>query len=129
MHGFYLRGDGQTTLPAAGLLVGSFVGSRLDLADGQTVRVSEPRTGAEVEAPVAAVLDEPLGAYAYASLEAVRALAGDASALGNSVFVTYADGVDRDRMRRAQRRAPASPPSPTPRRCSTTSTNTSASTT
>ncbi len=76
MHGFYLRGDGQTTLPAAGLLVGSFVSNRLDLAGGQGVTVSEPRTGARLRAPVAGVLDEPLGGYAYASLTAVRALAG-----------------------------------------------------
>ena len=101
MHGFYLRGDGQTTLPAAGLLVGSFVSSRLGLADGQGVTVSEPLTGARLRAPVAGVLDEPLGGYAYASLTAVRALAGERIGLGNSVFVTYRGGVDRDRMRRA----------------------------
>lgn len=100
MHGFYLEGDGETSLPAAGLLVGSFVSKRLDLAEGEGVTVSEPRSGARIEAPVAGVLDEPLGGYAYASLEALRALAGGRLGLGNSVFVRYEDGVDREAMRR-----------------------------
>lgn len=100
MHGFYLQGDGETSLPAAGLLVGSFVSKRLDLAEGEGVTVSEPRSGARIEAPVAGVLDEPLGGYAYASLEALRALAGGRLGLGNSVFVRYEDGVDREAMRR-----------------------------
>ncbi len=106
MHGFYLRGDGETTLPPAGLLVGSFVRSRLDLAPGQAVQVSEPSTGARVRAPVAGVLDEPLGGYAYASLGAVRSLSEGRIGLGNSIFVTYRDGVDRDRMRRVLSAAP-----------------------
>jgi putative ABC transport system permease protein len=100
MHGFYLQGDGQTRLPAAALLLGSFAAHRLDVTAGQRVEVSEPRTGATAEVPVAGVLDEPLGGYAYASLEALRALAGDRLGLGNSVFVGYRDGVDRERMRR-----------------------------
>ena len=107
MHGFYLQGDGETSLPAAGLLVGSFVSKRLDLAEGEGVTVSEPRSGARIEAPVAGVLDEPLGGYAYASLEALRALAGGRLGLGNSVFVRYEDGVDREAMRRRLSALPA----------------------
>ncbi len=106
MHGFYLDGDGQTQLPAAGLLAGSYIRHRLDLSDGETVRVSEPRTGAEVDAPVVGFLDEPVGAYVYASLEAVRLLARGRLGVGNSVFVTYADGVDREQMRRRLSAAP-----------------------
>jgi putative ABC transport system permease protein len=100
MHGFYLQGGGQTELPAAGILAGSFVRSRLDLRDGQPLTVSEPQTGARVRAPVAGFLDEPLGGYVYASLRSVRSLAGGRLGLGNSAFVTFADEVDRDRMRR-----------------------------
>jgi putative ABC transport system permease protein len=107
MHGFYLEGDGETSLPAAGLLVGSFVSKRLDLAEGEGVTVSEPRSGARIEAPVAGVLDEPLGGYAYASLEALRALAGGRLGLGNSVFVRYEEGVDREAMRRRLSALPA----------------------
>lgn len=100
MHGFYLEGGGRTQLPLAGLLAGSFVRHRLDLDQDQTVRVSDVRTGIEVNAPVRGFLDEPLGSYVYASLEAVRLLARGRLGAGNSVFVTYADGVDRDQMRR-----------------------------
>jgi putative ABC transport system permease protein len=101
MHGFYLQGDGQVGLPAAGLLAGSFVRTRLDLQDDQSVTVSEPQTGARVRAPITGFLDEPLGSYVYASLGTVRTLAGGRLGAGNSVFVTYRDGVDRERMRRA----------------------------
>ena len=106
MHGFYLSGDGQTTLPAAGMLVGPFVEKRLDLASGQGVTVSGPRAAVRVKAPVAGVLDEPIGGYAYASLGAVRALAGGRLGLGNSIFLTYRPGVDREAMRRALSAAP-----------------------
>jgi putative ABC transport system permease protein len=101
MHGFYSSDGGATELPAAGLLVGSFVRSRLDLSPGEAVRVIQPQAGVTVRAPVAGVLDEPLGGYAYASLGAVRRLAGGRLGLGNAAFVTYRDGVDREGMRRA----------------------------
>jgi putative ABC transport system permease protein len=100
MHGFYLEDGGQTTLPAAGLLAGAFVRKRLDLDEGEAVRVSEPRSGIEVSAPVEGFLEEPLGSYVYASLGAVRTLAGPRLGEGNTVLVTYRDGVDRDQMRR-----------------------------
>ena len=101
MHGYYEPGGKQIGLPTSGLVVGQAVEGRLDLRTGQAVRVGAPGTGVEVEAPLAAVVDEPLGAYAYASLDAVRALAGPRLGEGNAVFVSYAPGVDRDRMRRA----------------------------
>ncbi|HEX7059439.1 MAG TPA: ABC transporter permease [Solirubrobacterales bacterium] len=101
MHGFYESGGGQIELPVAGLIVGQAVQGRLDLRAGQSVRIGAPGTGVEVSAPLDAVVNEPLGAFAYASLDAVRALAGPRLGEGNSVFVTYAPGVDRDRMRRA----------------------------
>ena len=106
MHGFYDPGGERIALPASGLVVGQAVQGRLDLRTGQDVRVGAPGTGVEVSAPLAAVVDEPLGAYAYASLDAVQALAGARLGEGNSVFVTYAPGVDRDRMRRALSAAP-----------------------
>lgn len=106
MHGFYLQGGGQTRLPAAGLLAGSFVRSRLGLESGQPLTVSEPQTGARVRAPVDGFLDEPVGSYVYASLETVRALAGGRLGAGNSAFVTYAPGADPERMRRVLSAAP-----------------------
>lgn len=106
MHGFYLQGGGQTELPAAGLLAGSFVRSRLDLRDGQPLSVGEPQSGARLRVPVAGFLDEPVGSYVYASLDAVRALAGGRLGAGNSAFVTYAPGADPERMRRLLSAAP-----------------------
>ncbi len=106
MHGFYLQGGGRTELPAAGILAGSFVRTRLGLEGGEPVTVSEPQTGARLRAPVTGFLDEPLGSYVYASLEAVRALAGGRLGAGNSAFVAYAPGVDRERMRRTLSAAP-----------------------
>jgi putative ABC transport system permease protein len=106
MHGFYLQGGGQTELPATGLLAGSFVRSRLDLESGQSLTVGEPQTGARLRAPVTGFLDEPVGSYVYASLEAVRALAGGRLGAGNSAFVSYAPGADPERMRRALSAAP-----------------------
>jgi putative ABC transport system permease protein len=99
MHGFYLEGGDQTGLPATGLLAGQFVRARLDLQPGREVTVSVPGTGVRIEAPVREIVDEPLGAFVYASLDSVRAAAGGRLGLGNSVFVDYAQGVDRDQMR------------------------------
>jgi putative ABC transport system permease protein len=101
MHGFYEADGEQIELPASGLVVGKAVQGRLDLSIGQPVRVGAPGTGVEVSAPLDAVVNEPLGAFAYASLDAVQALAGPRLGEGNSVFVSYDPGVDRDRMRRA----------------------------
>jgi putative ABC transport system permease protein len=101
MHGFYLEGGGQTGLPPTGLLAGQFVRARLDLEPGQVVMVSVPGTGLRIETTVREIVDEPLGAFVYASLDSVRAVAGGRLGVGNSAFVEYEDGVDRDRMRRA----------------------------
>ena len=101
MHGFYLEGDEQTTLPPSGLLAGQFVRARLDLEPGQTVTVSVPGTDLRLRVPVRDIVDEPLGAFVYASLDSVRAVGGARVGLGNSAFVIYADGVDRERMRDA----------------------------
>jgi putative ABC transport system permease protein len=101
MHGFYLESGDEVSLPPQSLLIGPFVERRLDLDEGEPLTISVPRSGIEVQAPVAGVLDEPVGGYAYASLDAVRAIAGPRLGEGNAVFVDYEDGVDRDRMRRA----------------------------
>jgi putative ABC transport system permease protein len=101
MHGFYLEDGGQTGLPATGLLAGQFVRARLDLKPGRMVAVSVPGTGVRIETTVREIVDEPLGAFVYASLDSVRAVAAGRLGVGNSAFVEYEDGVDRDRMRQA----------------------------
>lgn len=101
MHGFYLEGGGRTRLPASGLLAGQFVGSRLDLQPGQKLTLTVPGTAIRLRPQVRDFVDEPLGAFVYSSLAGIRAVADADLAVGNSVFVDYGDGVDRDRMRRA----------------------------
>jgi putative ABC transport system permease protein len=99
MHGFYLEDGEQTTLPSSGLLAGQFVRKRLDLEAGQAVGISIPGTNLRLKAPVRDIVDEPLGAFVYASLDSVRAIGGSRVGLGNTAFVSYRDGVDRERMR------------------------------
>ena len=100
MHGFLLEGGGTTTLPADGLLAGQALGSKLDIASGDTVQVTAPGSGVSVPAPVDAFLDEPLGTYVYAALGPIRRLAGPRLGLGNVALIRYAPGVDREAMRR-----------------------------
>lgn len=99
MHGFYLEDGEQTTLPSSGLLAGQFVRKRLDLEAGQAVGISIPGTNLRLKAPVRDIVDEPLGAFVYASLDSVRTIGGTRVGLGNTAFVSYRDGVDRERMR------------------------------
>jgi putative ABC transport system permease protein len=101
MHGFYLTGGEETALPATGMLAGQFVAARLDLDAGDTIKVRVPGAGVRVQAPVREIVDEPLGAFVYASLDGVRAIGGKRVGIGNTAFVIYADGVDRERMREA----------------------------
>jgi putative ABC transport system permease protein len=100
MHGFLLEGGGTTTLPAAGLLAGHALGSKLDIDSGQSVKVTAPGTGVSARAPVEAFLEEPLGTYVYAPLGPIRRLAGPSLGLGNVALVRYEPGVDREAMRR-----------------------------
>lgn len=101
MHRFYAQGGDRITLPATGILAGQVVRSRLHLRQGQTLRIDVPGSGVSVQAPIGQFVDEPLGAFVYASLPTVRALGGERIGQGNALFVTYQPGVDRDRMRQA----------------------------
>ena len=100
MHEFLLDGGGRTELPAAGLLAGKGLADQLGVAVGDRVRISVPGEGLRTEAPIEGFLDEPLGTYVYASLDAVRALAGPRIGEGNSALVSFDPGVSPERMRR-----------------------------
>jgi len=100
MHEFLTSGGGTTGLPAAGLLAGQALRGELDIGVGDPVRVSVPGTALQARAPVEGFLAEPLGTYVYASLAAIRALAGPRAGAGNSALVAFDPGVDRERMRR-----------------------------
>jgi putative ABC transport system permease protein len=99
MHEFLAAGGGTLSLPSRGLLAGQALGGELDVGTGDQLLVSIPGTRVRAEAPVAGFVSEPLGTYAYASLGAARAVAGPRAGAGNSALVSFAPGVDRDRMR------------------------------
>jgi putative ABC transport system permease protein len=100
MHEFLAERGGSVSLPAAGLLAGQALAGELGIGAGDQVQVSVPGTSVRAEAPVSGFVSEPLGTYAYASLGAVRAVAGPQFGRGNSALVSFDSGVDRDRMRR-----------------------------
>jgi len=100
MHGFRAEGGGTTELPAAGLLAGEALGSKLGVGVGDEIEVSAPGTGASARARLDGFLEEPLGTYVYAPLGPIRRLAGPRLGLGNVAYVRYAPGVDREAMRR-----------------------------
>jgi putative ABC transport system permease protein len=99
MHEFLAEGGGTLVLPAAGLLAGRALVGQLDIAAGDRVAISLPGTPVRTRAPVEGFVDEPLGTYAYAPLETIRAAAGRRAAAGNSALVRFDPGVDREVMR------------------------------
>jgi len=110
MHGFLSAGGGETELPSGGLLAGEALSSELDAGVGQEIRITSATEGADAglstRAPVREFLDEPLGTMVYASLPAIRAVAGPAIGIGNVALVRYEPGADREAMRDRLSRLP-----------------------
>ncbi len=100
MHEFIAEGGGSASLPAAGLLAGQALSSELDIGVGDQVDIGVPGTALRTRAPVEGFVSEPLGTYVYASLEAIKAVAGPEIGAGNAALVRFEPGVDRDRMRK-----------------------------
>ncbi len=99
MHGFLAPGGGQTELPAAGVLAGESLQGQLDVRAGSELRAALPG-GRQRPVRLEGFVEEPLGTYLYAALDAVKRAAGPALGEGNVALVRYAPGVDRDAMRR-----------------------------
>ena len=99
MHEFLAEGGGTVALPAAGILGGQALAGEPDVGAGDQLAISLPGTAVRARAPVEAFVDEPLGTYAYAAVEAIRAATGARIAEGNAALVRFEGGVDRDRMR------------------------------
>ena len=99
MHGFLSPGGGRTELPASGILAGQSLGSKLEVSAGNTVEAALP-AGRQAALRLDGFVDEPLGTYAYATLDRVRAVAGPSLGNGNVALVRYRSGVDREQMRR-----------------------------
>ena len=105
MHGF----DGtEGGLPARGLVVGRGVEEQIDVAVGDTVRVSFPSLGTGFDTEIVALVDEPMGTFAYMGRDAlVAALASSDPAVDEttladptitSVVARFEPDVDRERV-------------------------------
>ena len=95
MHGF-IAADGSTlSLPELGVLLGAAMQDRLDVRIGDDVGIDLGR-GNVTSLPVAGFVDEPFGTYAYASLDTVAALTGQATGdpMVGSALVRYEHGAD-----------------------------------
>ncbi len=106
MHGLLPADGGPVSLGAAGVVAGESLAGELGIARGDPVELSIPEPPVRTRAPVSAFVDEPLGTYVYASLDAIRERTGGRLGRGNLAFVRYAPGVDRELMRRRLSRLP-----------------------
>ena len=107
MHTFLAPDGSAQSLPADGLLVGDALRSKLHVAPGDTLTLTSA-DGATVQASVTGFVHEPLGTYAYASLDYVRSLLGtDATdAQVRSILVRTSDGADPASVRSALKGVP-----------------------
>ena len=90
--------DFGTGLPDAGLVAGRSLGALLDIDVGDTVTITRTDRLASLELSVVEFVDEPLGTMVYAEARTVESLT--ASSPTTSVLVSFADGADREVMRR-----------------------------
>jgi putative ABC transport system permease protein len=97
MHGFPTRGT-SAPLPPDGILAGQALGRRLGIGPGAAVTVAIPSAGLRFTTRVQRFLDEPLGTYAYASLDLLRSIT-PSSDIVNTALVRYLPGANRKRMR------------------------------
>lgn len=95
MHGFIGAGDERLELRGSGVLLGANLRSKLGLNEGDPVRLALPGLDRTIETSVAGFVQEPLGTFAYLSIEAV------ANASPNAIFVRYLEGADREVVKAA----------------------------
>jgi putative ABC transport system permease protein len=96
MHDFVAPNGWSLRLPDRGLLLGAALENELGIAPGDGVEVVATGAAAHLSLPVAGFVDEPLGTYAYASLDTVASLAGTSgdAATVDSALVRYAADTD-----------------------------------
>ncbi len=99
LHGFRAVGGGTTSLPADGMLLGRAAKDLLGIQVGDTVTVAVQGSDLRVPLTVRGFLDEPLGTFAYTSLDQVAAVTGGQVPV-TSALLRFAPGVDRDAIRR-----------------------------
>jgi putative ABC transport system permease protein len=96
MHRF-LTNDGSRSLPTEGVLVGVALRDRLGVAPGDSVTLDFGTRHAPVSTTIAGFVEEPLGTYAYGSIDALDGLIGQATttAATTAANVRFAPGADR----------------------------------
>ena len=104
MHGFHVVGSGEQAQPKQGLLVGLSLQGRLGLRVGDQIQASVPGTDVNVRDRVAGFVDEPFGAFAYASLEHLKGLAP--GSIVNAAFIGVTPNADRLAVRAAVNQIP-----------------------
>ncbi|MBF6543158.1 ABC transporter permease [Nocardia brasiliensis] len=98
MHGLRPTPGSSAVRPDRGLLVGKGVRQLLGVSAGDLVEVEVPGAQA-VRVPIAGVLDEPIGTFAYCTLEQLDALAGAPVPI-NSALLRLTPDADPDQVRR-----------------------------
>ena len=103
MHGFLPPGGGHQALPDSGLLLGVDLQHRLHLSTGGPVAAQVPgHKRADVE--VAGFVDEPLGTFAYASLDQVAQLTPGIPP--STVMLRFTPSADRNQIQDAVQALP-----------------------
>ncbi|MFI1920466.1 ABC transporter permease [Nocardia sp. NPDC020380] len=95
MHGFRTPGGGTRHLPETGILIGASIAHKLGVSVGETITVTTSLGTVRVER-LAGLIDEPLGAFAYAT-ETTATDLGGASLHG--YLLRFAAGYDRNTLR------------------------------
>ncbi|MFI9402364.1 ABC transporter permease [Nocardia sp. NPDC052316] len=98
MHGLRPVPGSPAARSDDGILIGKGVRHLLRVGPGDTVAVKVPGMQ-DVRVPIAGVLDEPIGAFAYLSIEQLDALAGAPVPVA-SALLRLAPGADPDQIRR-----------------------------
>lgn len=96
MHGFRSVNGGWISLPSDGVLAGASLADMLHVSVGDTITLATAHGDTPVR--LAGLLDEPMGTAIYADNDlAARVLPDPTTA---TYLVRFADGADRDAMRR-----------------------------
>lgn len=96
MHDFLSTDGSALTPPTRGLLLGAALEGQLGIEVGDTVEIDPGSGPPAVSMPVAGFVDEPLGTFAYASLDTAAALSGTGGSdpRVDSALVRYGPGAD-----------------------------------
>lgn len=99
MHVFQVVGSGDEPLPSSGLYVGKALGGELGVSVGDTLTLAFPTLGTTGSAAIAGFVDEPLGTFAYSTLDVAAELSGTGQP--NQVAALDEAGADGSAVRDA----------------------------